>query len=244
MAFLLYFLVLLISAGGVLFGLDLMTSPLPRMPASVHIGRPVPLPMRRADHAPNDKRHDKTSVSDRALSPVYPASPGPSAKVIARAQAASVPKPESVQTSAPPQTDGAAVAASDAAPAQSSCDVQACSAAYHTFSAADCTYQPSKGPRRLCTKSSATVQTRAAALRLAPKHASRRPTRQSDVRWIARQTPERRGLFSQSRDDETNEAVRIVRQMTRGRDAGDIAVQRADGSIIIVHTGNARAEYR
>jgi hypothetical protein len=41
-------------------------------------------------------------------------------------------------------------AASAAAPAK--CNVNACSRAYVSFSAADCTYQPTDGPRRLCAK--------------------------------------------------------------------------------------------
>jgi hypothetical protein len=32
------------------------------------------------------------------------------------------------------------------------CNVDACTAAYHTFTASDCTYQPIGGPRKLCTK--------------------------------------------------------------------------------------------
>lgn len=32
------------------------------------------------------------------------------------------------------------------------CDVAACTAAYYSFRASDCTYQPTFGPRRLCTK--------------------------------------------------------------------------------------------
>ena len=32
------------------------------------------------------------------------------------------------------------------------CDVQACSSAYQSFRAADCTYQPFEGPRRVCEK--------------------------------------------------------------------------------------------
>lgn len=32
------------------------------------------------------------------------------------------------------------------------CHVDACAHAYISFNAADCTYQPSQGPRRLCTK--------------------------------------------------------------------------------------------
>jgi hypothetical protein len=32
------------------------------------------------------------------------------------------------------------------------CDVDACERAYRSFTAADCTYQPSNGGRRFCTK--------------------------------------------------------------------------------------------
>ncbi|MBI1203966.1 MAG: hypothetical protein GC182_15805 [Rhodopseudomonas sp.] len=36
--------------------------------------------------------------------------------------------------------------------AQATCNIAACTRAYISFTAADCTYQPSDGPRRLCTK--------------------------------------------------------------------------------------------
>ena len=36
--------------------------------------------------------------------------------------------------------------------ASAQCNVEVCSHAYISFSAADCTYQPLEGPRRLCTK--------------------------------------------------------------------------------------------
>ncbi len=36
--------------------------------------------------------------------------------------------------------------------ARGQCSVPACTAAYRSFNASDCTYQPSSGPRRLCTK--------------------------------------------------------------------------------------------
>jgi hypothetical protein len=32
------------------------------------------------------------------------------------------------------------------------CNISACTAAYHSFTPADCTYQPTEGPRRLCAK--------------------------------------------------------------------------------------------
>jgi len=43
-----------------------------------------------------------------------------------------------------------AVPAAEAAPPK--CDVAACAAAYHSFTASDCTYMPNAGVRRLCTK--------------------------------------------------------------------------------------------
>jgi BA14K-like protein len=68
------------------------------------------------------------------------------------------------QTNAPaapqigaPQPDPAIIIMNEpAAPAagapQPLCDVTACAAAYHSFTASDCTYMPSAGVRRLCTK--------------------------------------------------------------------------------------------
>lgn len=44
-----------------------------------------------------------------------------------------------------------ALAQKAAAPAPK-CNVEACRAAYFTFNPADCTYQPTDGPRRLCTR--------------------------------------------------------------------------------------------
>jgi hypothetical protein len=39
-----------------------------------------------------------------------------------------------------------------AGPVSDKCDVTACAVAYTSFRASDCTYQPSEGPRQLCTK--------------------------------------------------------------------------------------------
>ena len=46
----------------------------------------------------------------------------------------------------------AAPQASPDARAQATCNIAACEAAYRSFTPGDCTYQPSDGPRRLCTK--------------------------------------------------------------------------------------------
>jgi hypothetical protein len=37
-------------------------------------------------------------------------------------------------------------------PPKPPCDISACAAAYRSFRASDCTYNPSFGPRQLCTK--------------------------------------------------------------------------------------------
>jgi hypothetical protein len=55
-----------------------------------------------------------------------------------------------------PANVGTAPTAGDTAkpgqPASNKCNIDACKEAYFTFNPADCTYQPSNGPRRLCTK--------------------------------------------------------------------------------------------
>ena len=60
--------------------------------------------------------------------------------------------PPQMEASAAPGATPVAAAEPDAAPSPPNCHVEACKAAYFTFSAADCTYQPSNGPRKLCTK--------------------------------------------------------------------------------------------
>jgi hypothetical protein len=61
------------------------------------------------------------------------------------------PMPSAQQQAAPQlrQSEPAAVENPGQAPA---CNIAACTAAYRTFTAADCTYQPTEGPRRLCSK--------------------------------------------------------------------------------------------
>ncbi len=74
----------------------------------------------------------------------------------------SAPANESVNTSASSNTHPATqhvAPVTPAPPAQTAsiaapnrCEVQACAAAYASFRASDCTYQPFEGPRRLCEK--------------------------------------------------------------------------------------------
>ena len=148
MSFVVYFLVLLVAAGSVLFGLDWLQSPIPASPP----GRPtVPIASAPAKSArpatatsqQNAKQLDAKQL-DAKLSPVYPASPGVPLAVEAEAAngPAAQPRPASL------------------------CDIDACARAYYSFRPSDCTFQPVSGPRTLCTKgnpSKSAAQTAAAA---------------------------------------------------------------------------------
>ena len=90
-----------------------------------------------------------------SVAPAATAPAGPSrslAPAVPQAAPAPLPIP-------PPVTDGGGTApivmpelsrsADTAAP---KCNIEACKAAYRSFTEADCTYQPLEGPRRLCTR--------------------------------------------------------------------------------------------
>jgi BA14K-like protein len=65
-----------------------------------------------------------------------------------------------VQPAVPAAAPAASAAVQPPAAAQTpppQCDIDACTAAYHSFRASDCTYQPNEGPRRLCTKGARAV---------------------------------------------------------------------------------------
>ena len=76
--------------------------------------------------------------------------------------------------------------------APKTCDVQACSASYQSFRAADCTYQPMQGERRVCTKRG-------------NGNVARAPVR-----------------IRPDRDAELREVERAVRQLPRGDDRAEL----------------------
>lgn len=263
MAFIFYFIVILVSTASVMFGIDLATSPLPSTP-EVPIGRVAQMP--QSAHirpARKERGKAKRAADNRALSPVYPVARGTSKHELAHpATGGAAPKKEAPNDEwlppAPPQEQaatrrpeqtqqqqpaaaqadkGAAKTASNGTPLEDAkpqqvaaqrsrlCDVAACDAAYRSFRASDCTYQPYRGARRLCTKSGGT--------------ATASPSRRA--RRYQYQGAEPGGGVASVRDQhEIDEVTRIVRQMTRG-EHGDIAVQDSYGRIIIVHPGPARA---
>ena len=150
MSLLLYLAVLLVSAAGVIFGMDWVAAPSPHY-------RPAPVVVARGDEPP-PVRH---LGSDAATRPIE--RPQASAKTTVQNQVQ--PRTEAsavIAGASPPLAASVApsgLAQEEPAPAQIAaaeppprCDIQACEAAYISFNASDCTYQPSSGPRRLCEK--------------------------------------------------------------------------------------------
>jgi hypothetical protein len=119
---------------------------------------------------------------------------------------------------------------------RSSCNVQACGAAYHSFRADDCSYQPVTGPRRACTMTRGATTASAPASK--PQQAARQVSDKDEMgeveRIVKRQplqlTPPARQTAG---NGEMSEVERIVRHMTRNENA-DVAVQDGDGNIIVV----------
>jgi len=157
--------VLGVSGSGVIFGLDWRAEPPPDyLPATRVAVRSAPPPRAVVDTAlspartaPAAKPAAPVVKTVMGAQPIPPAStfkpdplPPPGAPAVA---ANSSPSVADASPPSAPVTDAAAPA-SDVAAAERmpKCDVQACEAAYFTFRAGDCTYQPSHGPRRLCAK--------------------------------------------------------------------------------------------
>jgi BA14K-like protein len=144
MKLIVYFFVALIAAGSVLFGLDFVSAPMSPMPASKYALRaaaPPPAPVvAEVKNEPKTEAAASAAVASvvAAKMPVAvapPAVPAPRAPNALDQQPASIAVAEPGRIAAAPR-----------------CDVDACASAYRTFDATDCTYKPSEGPRRLCTK--------------------------------------------------------------------------------------------
>jgi hypothetical protein len=128
-----YGAVLVIALGSVLLGLDRLPAPMSPMvdtAAGLAAAPAPPVQPRAAQTAPS---FPSATIGAPIVPPALAAPASP----------------------AIPATAGAAVqvAAPVAAPERAArCNVDACTAAYRSFTSADCTYQPTNGPRRLCTK--------------------------------------------------------------------------------------------
>lgn len=135
MRFAFYCGVVLVAAASVVFGLDWMSAPMPPMPdvKNVVFVPPPPPPPPRVVQAP----------TPQPSAPANPVRPPVAANEPASMSAPSAGTPPSGEVAAAPPV---------AAAPRPKCDVVACEAAYRSFRESDCTYNPSFGPRRLCTK--------------------------------------------------------------------------------------------
>jgi BA14K-like protein len=129
--FMLYSAVLLVAVCNIVFGLYSMSGP-PAKPAAATRAPPVAA----VQSAPGYPGNVQTEGNAPAAVP----NDAPSAKAAGR--------PTRPLAQAAGQAAGQVAA--DGAPAK--CDVDACTAAYFSFRASDCTYMPTGGGRRLCTK--------------------------------------------------------------------------------------------
>lgn len=102
--------------------------------------------------------HDMQTVSQLGKPPAPRGAVQPTPAAVEpqpQAKSAAVPPPADrtqIKTAEDAQAAADAQAQKVAAAPPPACDVNACASAYFTFRASDCTYQPSVGPRRLCTK--------------------------------------------------------------------------------------------
>ena len=141
-SFLFYCAVLLVAGSSVVFGLDWTVAPLPPMhetEASVQAAK-------LAAHLPPPVARKVKVVKQPSL--VQPAARGPQ---VAAVNPAAKPAHNVTTTPAIMAHEQSATQLSPESE-QPKCDIDACSAAYRSFRASDCTWQPYEGPRRFCDK--------------------------------------------------------------------------------------------
>src|SRR5262245_5780572 len=146
-----YGAVLAIALGSVLLGLDWLSAPMsPMVDTKAGLSAAVPPPAATAN-APAVLSSPAPPTTN-AGPPVTSAVPAaPRANIGAPIIAPTLTPPPSPPTSATGAQAATNVPAAAPGP-QVRCNVDACTAAYRSFTPADCTYQPGNGPRRLCTK--------------------------------------------------------------------------------------------
>jgi hypothetical protein len=144
-SFLFYCALLVVCASSVTFGLDWTAAPLPPMPENeatvqaAKLAANIPPPVVRAA-AVEPKSVAVVQPKPVTQQPQQVAVADPSAKV-----------PRNV-TATPSIIAAERTAAQPDDSAQPKCDIDACSTAYRSFRASDCSWQPFDGPRRFCDK--------------------------------------------------------------------------------------------
>src|SRR5262249_45645729 len=141
-----YSAVAAITLGSVLLGLDWLSAPMSPM-ADTEAGLRAVAPPRVA--APTT-----VNAPPPVAATPTPTPGAPKATIRAPIVAPPPAAPGSANVPASSAASAQAVAAEPVVTRQPEvrCNVNACAAAYQSFRAADCTYQPSNGPRKLCAK--------------------------------------------------------------------------------------------
>lgn len=236
MPFLVYAIALVIAAGTLALSVNLATAPdieatKPRVAASSPVRQ---IPLGKTSDVSRGDPHNQ-------LTPIYPAAPGkdlppPAGVADARPNDDTKPSDETKNAAAtepaqPATASGVASttgsASSEDEPDQSrvdataaapnSCAIDACSNAYRSFRASDCTYQPFSGPRKVCELNAGAVQNASAPPLSQPRDVaprSRVPNRVSDL----------------------DAAARVVRQLPDPDDYEDVR----DRRVIVIERPSAR----
>lgn len=272
MAFIFYFVVILVTAASVMFGLDLMTSPLPSTP-NVPIGRSAQLATASAGKHVRTVTHE---ADNRALSPVYPAHPDmPKAKEAKSETTGSAP-PSNTPAPPPPQ-QRASAAPQNPEPQQAASAAPESQHGQHAASTPPQNQQAkldpgASQPRAEPPASAANGQSpppvaqsnahcdvqvcaasyhsfRASDCTYQPYGGARQLCMRTGVaaerprsNYAARPAPTESRAQASDHDDLAS-VTRIVRRLTRGDDA-DRAERDTDGSFIVVRPGRDRGYAR
>jgi BA14K-like protein len=143
MPFLIYIAIALVTVFSVIVEMDVLVEPTRHIErAAIVAQQSLPPTLPAGSLRAQVKTPARPAVKKAAVNPPAALAKAATAKVVDDAAGANA--------SAPP------IAAPEPSIAekkpQPKCDVAACEAAYFTFTPSDCTYQPSNGPRRLCSK--------------------------------------------------------------------------------------------
>ena len=166
MPFLIYIAVALVTIFGVVIEMNVLVEPtrhieraslatmqslppaIPAPAAQQQASKPAPEPAKKAELAPPPEPPKAAPAKE----PAAPVMVNAAATPLAANAVDVVPAANAADTTAANAADVAPAAIAVEEPPPPKCDVTACQASYFSFTAADCTYQPSIGLRRLCTK--------------------------------------------------------------------------------------------
>ncbi len=177
MQFLVYLTVLMVSISTVLLEVHWLTSPPPQPKPAVQAAQaanvsaqPRKVEGPSATPSPVYPKTAETAIAAPTSAPQSQPEQIQTSSNTAAAAAAVAANPEPQKPAA--ETTGiaaraddiresaaASAAATQAMASNNHCDVQACSSAYQSFRASDCTYQPFEGARRVCEKPPAQQRT-------------------------------------------------------------------------------------